>query len=79
MVGCERVRSRGKDDSVTESMYVGVTTAVKILRSESEKFQVRVGVHQGSIFSPFPFIIVLEALSKKCRKGIPFELLYAEE
>ena len=29
--------------------------------------------------SPLLFIIVLEALSKKFRKGLPYELLYADD
>ena len=29
--------------------------------------------------SPLLFIIVLEALSKKVRKGLPYELLYADD
>ena len=65
--------------SVIKSMYDGATTAVKIGASESKKFPVRVGVHQGSVLSPLLFIIVLEALSKKFRKGLPYELLYADD
>ena len=69
--------------SVIKSMYDGATTAVKIGASESKKFPVRVGVHQGSVLSPRSklslFIIVLEALSKKFRKGLPYELLYADD
>ena len=61
------------------SMYDGATTAVKIGASERKKFPVRVGVHQGSVLNPFLFIIVLEALSKKFRKGLPYELLYADD
>ena len=37
-----------------------------------------VGVHQGSVLSPLLFIIVLEALSREFRVGLPMELLYAE-
>ena len=59
-------------------MYDGAMTAVKIGASESRQFPVRVGVHQGSVLSPLLFIIVLEALSKKFRTGIPYELLYAD-
>ena len=37
--------------SVIKSMYDGAMTAVKIGASESNKFPVRVGVHQGSVLS----------------------------
>ena len=54
--------------SVIKSMYIGTMTAVKIGGRESGKFSVRVGVHQGSVLSPFLFIIFLEALSKNFGK-----------
>ena len=40
--------------------------------------RVRVGVHQGSVLSPLLFIIVLEALSREFRCGVPWEDLYAD-
>ena len=46
---------------------------------ESREFEVKVGVHQGSVLSLLLFIIVLEALSKEFRKGLPWELLYADD
>ena len=39
-------------------------------------FNVKVGVHQGSVLSPLLFIIVLDALS---REGLPMELFYADD
>ena len=39
----------------------------------------KVGVHQGSVLSPLLFIIVLEALSRDFREGLPRELLYADD
>ena len=45
---------------------------------ESNAFSVRVGVHQGSVSSPLLLIIVLEALSREFREGLPTELLYAD-
>lgn len=65
--------------SVIKSMYDGAETAVKVGASESKKFPVRVGVHQGSVLSPLLFIIVLESLSKRFRGGLPYELLYADD
>ena len=39
----------------------------------------KVGVHQGSVLSPLLFIIVLEALSREFRSGVPCEDLYADD
>ena len=46
---------------------------------ESVAFPVKVGVHQGSVLSPFLFVIVLEALSQEFRVGLPRELFYADD
>ena len=37
----------------------------------------KVGVYQGSVLSSLLFIIVLEALSREFRAGVPLEDLYA--
>ena len=44
-----------------------------------EEFDVGVGVHQGSVLSPFLFSIVLDVLSEDGRKGALYELLYADD
>ena len=36
-------------------------------------------MHQGSVLSPLLFIILLEALSREFREGLPIELLYADD
>ena len=48
-------------------------------RRFSQEFEVKVGVHQGSVLSPLLFIIVLEALSCEFRAGVPWEGLYADD
>ena len=45
----------------------------------SEEFEVGVGVHQGSVLSPLLFIIMLEALSRDFRVGVPWELFFADD
>ena len=60
-------------------MYEDATTAVKVNGRVSKSFLFRVGVHQGSVLSPLLFIIVLEALSREFRGGLPMELLYADD
>ena len=65
--------------SVIQVMYAKASTSVKIGAGESKEFEVKVGVHQGSVLSPLLFIAVLEALSRRFREGLPFELLYADD
>ena len=62
-----------------QAMYDGETTAVRLRDGESKEFRVMVGVHQGSVSSPLLFTIVLEALSREVRCGLPWSavcLLY---
>jgi hypothetical protein len=65
--------------TVIRAMYDGVTTAVRMKDGESGRFEVKVGVHQGSVLSPLLFIMVLEALSKEFCVGLPWELFYADD
>src|SRR5580693_2481319 len=60
-------------------MNEGATTAVRLGDGEGKELGVKVGVHQGSVLSPLLFTIVLEALSRDFRGGLPFELLYADD
>jgi hypothetical protein len=76
------LQSLGVDEwivSVIKAMYEDATTVVKVNGRESKAFRVRVGVHQGSVLSPLLFVIVLEALSREFRDGLPLELLYADD
>ena len=65
--------------AVVKLMYDGVQTAVKTSQGVGDEFEVRVGVHQGSVLSPLLFTIVLEAISKQSRDGLPWEILYADD
>ena len=67
----ETCRCRGMDFDVIKAMYVGATTAVKTMNCESEEFEVKVGVHQGSVLSPLLFIIVMQVLSNNFEEGLP--------
>ena len=64
---------------VVQGMYKDAKSRVRISGKYSENFNVNVGVHQGSAPSPLLFIIVLEALSREFRKGVPWELLYTDD
>ena len=63
---------------LVQGMYANARSRVRVGEGYSEEFEVKVGVHQGSVLSPLLFIIVLEALSREFRSGVPWEDLYAE-
>ena len=44
-------------------------TAVKRNGEESESFEVKVGVHQGSVLSPILFNIVMQAVAGNFKKA----------
>src|SRR6267154_710183 len=45
---------------------------------KSEGFEVKVGVHQGSVLSPILFNIVMQAIADNFKAGLPWELLYSD-
>ena len=56
-------------------MHANVRSHVCFGEGYSEEFEVKVHVHQGSVFSPLLFIIVLEALGSPGRTSMPMTLL----
>ena len=76
------LRKLGVDEWIVhlvQGMYSNARSHVHVGEGYSEEFEVKVGVHQGSVLSPLLFIIVLEALSREFRCGIPWEDLYADD
>ena len=59
--------------------YKNASTKVTTNGREISAFNVKVRVHQGSFLSLLLFIIVLEALSKELREGLPMEMLYSDD
>ena len=64
---------------LVQGMYANARSRVRVGMGFSKEFEVKVGVHQGSVLSPLLFIIVLEALSREFRAGVPWEDLYADD
>jgi len=60
------------------SMYTGAKIDVRTGYGNSNGFEVKVGMHQGSALSPLLFIMVMDALSGDFRVALPCELLYVD-
>ena len=61
------------------SLYHGAKTKFRVKSEVSEEFLVQVGVHQGSVFSPLLFAIVVDVISENAREGLMNEILYADD
>ena len=61
------------------AMYGVAQTVVRTTEGDSKTFNVKVGLHQGSVLSPLLFVIVMEMISRELWAGLPLELLYADD
>ena len=64
---------------LVQGMDANARCRVRVGEGYSEEFEVKVGVHQGSVLSPLLFIILPEALSREFCSGVPCEDLYADD
>ena len=64
---------------VVMMMYERARTVVKTKQGCSTEFEVKVGVHQGSVLSPLLFVAVMEVVTWGVKEGLPWELLYADD
>ncbi|XP_050507071.1 uncharacterized protein LOC126884837 [Diabrotica virgifera virgifera] len=60
-------------------MYEEVTTSVRTCVGETDKFQVKVELHQRSVLSPYLFSLVLDQITAKLQGSIPWCLMYADD
>ena len=61
------------------ALYTAACTVVRTDAGLSECFEVKVGLHQGSVLSPLLFASVMDVVSSETRTGLPSELLYADD
>ena len=61
------------------TMYERARTVVRTKQGYSTEFEVKVGVHQGSVLSPLLFVAMLEVVTRGVKEGLPWELLYTDD
>ncbi|KAK3564059.1 hypothetical protein QTP86_007531 [Hemibagrus guttatus] len=64
---------------VMQDMYERSRTVVRCAVSQTEEFNVEVGLHQGSALSPFLFAIVMDQLSEEVRQESPWTMMFADD
>ena len=64
------MRKKGQSEVMVEAvmnLYDGAKTRVRVGSAYSEKFEVKVGVHQGSVLSPQLLAIVVNIVTENAR------------
>ena len=64
---------------IIQDMYDGATTIVRSAAGLTKEFKVGVGLHQGSVLSPFLFAIIIDRLTEDIRKDAPWDMLFADD
>ena len=61
------------------SLHDGAKTRVRVGSEYSEEFEVKVGVHQGSVLSPLLFAMVVNVYTVNARRDVSNESLYVDD
>ena len=61
------------------SLYTEACTVARTDAGLCENFEVKVGLHQGSVLGPLLFAVIKDAVSSETRSGLPSKLLYADD
>ena len=64
---------------VVMRLYDGAKTRVRVRSAYSEEFEIKVGVHQGSVLSPLLFAIVVEVIKENTKRDVVNELRYTDD
>ena len=78
-MGIEKEGSIRNNGWAIMSLYDGAKTKVRVGSAYLEEFEVKVGVHQGSVLSPLLFAIVVDVITGNAKRGVVNELLYADD
>ena len=76
------IRDKGVPEKyirLMKDMYHQYETVVNCAAGTSESFAVEVGLHQGSVLSPFLFAIIMNALTENIRTKAPWQMMFADD
>ena len=65
--------------SLVRATYEHSTTRVRTRLGDTDKFEIKVGLHQGSALSTFLFMLVLDTVTDHIKTDIPWESIFADD
>jgi Reverse transcriptase (RNA-dependent DNA polymerase) len=65
--------------TLIKDMYTNVVTCVRACDGESDTFSIKIGLHQGSILSPYIFTLVMDEITNDIQGDIPWYMLFTDD
>ena len=64
---------------VIKDMYTDSKIRVQCTVGTTDEFTVEVGLHQGSVLSPFLFTIIMTCFTEHIQREAPWDMLFADD
>ncbi|KAI5735640.1 hypothetical protein M8J77_020866 [Diaphorina citri] len=64
---------------IIKDMYEGARTRVRSCVGMSDSINVNVGLHQGSVLSPYLFDLVIDCITEDTREEAPWSMMFADD
>ena len=64
---------------IIKDMYNNVVTRVQTSDRDRNDFPIRIGLHQGSVLSPYLFALVMDEVTRDIQGDIPWCMLFADD
>jgi hypothetical protein len=65
--------------TLIKDMYDNVVTSVRTSDGDTNDFLINIGVHQGSVLSPYLFALVMDEVTRNIQGGITWYMLFADD
>jgi hypothetical protein len=79
VVGLGETQSLTKYITLIKDMYVNVVKNVRTSDGDTDDFQIKIGLHQGSALSPYLFDLVMDEVTRDIKGDIPWCMLFADD
>jgi hypothetical protein len=60
-------------------LYINVVTSVRTSDGDTDDFPINIGLHQGSAFRPYLFVLVIDEVTSDIQGDIPWCMLFADD
>jgi hypothetical protein len=68
-----------KYNTLIKDMYDNIVTSVRISDGDTNDFPNNIGLHQVSALSHYPFVLVMDEVTRDIQCGIPWCMLFADD